>query len=34
LQMNLFTYRDLKHWLDDPLGTPPVDFQQLQLELS
>jgi hypothetical protein len=34
LQMNLFTYRDLKDWLDDPLGTPPLDFQQLQLDLS
>jgi IS4 transposase len=34
LRMNLFTYRDLKDWLDDPLGTPPLDFQQLQLELS
>src|SRR5207248_11243856 len=30
LRMNLFTYRDLKEWLDDPLGTPPLGPQQLQ----
>ena len=33
LRMNLFTYRDLKEWLDDPLGTPPLGPQQLQLDL-
>ena len=34
LRMNLFTYRDLKEWLRDPLGTPPVVPQQLPLHLS
>jgi len=34
LRMNLFTYRDLKHWLNDPLGTPPLEPQQLQLNWS
>jgi len=34
LRMNLFTYRDLKDWLNDPLGTPPLEPQQLQLNLS
>jgi hypothetical protein len=34
LRMNLFTYRDLKAWLDDPLATPPLEPQQLQLNLS
>jgi hypothetical protein len=34
LRMNLFTYRDLKDWLNDPLGTPPLHPQQLQLTLS
>jgi hypothetical protein len=24
LRLNLFTYRDLKEWLDKPFGTPPV----------
>ena len=33
LRMNLFTYRDLKDWLNDPLGTPPLEPQQLQLDL-
>jgi len=31
LRMNLFTYRDLKDWLNDPLGTPPLEPQQLDL---
>jgi hypothetical protein len=31
LRMNLFTYRDLKDWLRDPIGTLP---QQLMLDLS
>jgi hypothetical protein len=22
--MNLFTYRDLNAWLDNPFGTPPI----------
>lgn len=34
LRMNLFTYRDLKDWLEDPIGTPPIQPQQLELELS
>lgn len=34
LRMNLFTYRDLKDWLNDPLGTPPLEPQQLHLKLS
>jgi Domain of unknown function (DUF4372)/Transposase DDE domain len=33
LRMNLFTYRDLKDWLSDPFGTPPLEPQQLQLDL-
>ena len=33
LRMNLFTYRALTAWLDDPFGTPPItpDSQQLTL---
>jgi len=31
LRMNLFTYRDLKDWLHDPLATPPLQPQQLQM---
>jgi hypothetical protein len=23
-RMNLFTYRDLSAWLDNPFGTPPL----------
>jgi hypothetical protein len=36
LRMNLFTYRDLAAWLDNPLGTPPIlpDSQQLTLALA
>jgi hypothetical protein len=33
LRMNLFTYRDLKDWLDNPLDTPALEPQQLQLAL-
>jgi hypothetical protein len=35
LRMNLFTYRDLNAWLDNPFGTPPLlpTFQQLTLGL-
>lgn len=33
LRMNLFTYRHLMEWLDDPLGTPPLEPQQLALNL-
>lgn len=36
LRLNLFTYRDLSAWLDNPFGTPPIlpDSQQLNLALS
>ena len=35
LRMNLFTYRDLMDWLNDPMNTPPLIPlpQQLQLDL-
>jgi len=33
LKWNLFTYRDLWQWLDDPFGVPPATpgFQQMEL---
>jgi Transposase DDE domain/Domain of unknown function (DUF4372) len=36
LRLNLFTYRDLNAWLDNPFGTPPLlpDSQQLTLGLA
>jgi Transposase DDE domain len=36
LRLNLFTYRDLQAWLDNPFGTPPLlpVFQQLSLGLA
>jgi hypothetical protein len=36
LRLNLFTYRDLQKWLDDPFGTPPIvpESQQLTLGLA
>jgi len=36
LRLNLFTYRDLNAWLDNPFGTPPIlpDSQQLTLALA
>jgi hypothetical protein len=36
LRLNLFTYRDLNAWLDNPFGTPPLlpDSQQLTLRLA
>jgi len=34
LRLNLFTYRDLRAWLDQPLSTPPVVPQSQQLELA
>lgn len=36
LRMNLFTYRDLTMWLDNPFGTPPIlpDSPQLTLGLA
>ena len=34
LRLNLFTYRDLKEWLDKPFGTPPVVPHPDQLVLQ
>jgi hypothetical protein len=36
LRLNLFTYRDLRTWLDDPFETPPLlpESQQLTLVLA
>jgi len=36
LRLNLFTYRDLKKWLDKPLETPPLlpAVEQLELPLA
>src|SRR5260370_11757266 len=36
LRLNLFTYRDLRRWLENPFGTPPLvpSAEQLSLELS
>ena len=34
LRMNLFTYRDLTAWLDNPFGTPPPDPESQQLTLT
>ena len=34
LRMNLFTYRDLTAWLDNPFGTPPLLPDPLQLALG
>ena len=34
LRWNLFTYRDLWHWLDDPYETPPQPPPQEQLLLT
>ncbi len=34
LRLNLFTYRDLTHWLDDPLETPPLVPAAEQLTLA
>lgn len=33
LRLNLFTYRDLRDWLDDPFNTPPLLPVPEQLEL-
>jgi IS4 transposase len=33
LRLNLFTYRDLKEWLTDPLNTPPLIPEPAQLAL-
>ena len=36
LRLNLFTYRDLREWLHNPFGTPPIvpGPQQLALRLA
>jgi hypothetical protein len=34
LRLNLFTYRDLSAWLDNPFGTPPILPQSPQLSLE
>jgi hypothetical protein len=34
LRMNLFTYRDLTAWLDNPFGTPPIPPESQQLTLA
>ena len=34
LRLNLFTYRDLRDWLDDPFHTPPLQPLPEQLELA
>ena len=34
LRMNLFTYRDLRRWLADPFGTPPIVPPSEQLSLN
>jgi hypothetical protein len=34
LRMNLFTYRDLRRWLENPFGTPPLVPQSEQLTLN
>lgn len=33
LRLNLFTYRDLRQWLENPFGTPP-QTEQLALDLG
>jgi len=33
LRMNLFTYRDLQEWLNNPFNTPPVAPNTDQLKL-
>ena len=34
LHWNLFTYRDLWKWIDDPFKTPPIEPQPEQLTLN
>ena len=34
LRLNLFTYRDLNRWLDNPFGTPPIVPQPEQLTFN
>jgi len=32
LRMNLFSYRDLRAWLNEPFETPPVPHMQEQMK--
>ncbi len=34
LRLNLFTYRDLRDWLDDPFNTPPIEPPPQQLTFT
>lgn len=34
LRMNLFTYRDLWAWLNEPFETPPIPYLQEQMKLT
>ena len=34
LRLNLFTYRDLRAWLDQPFSTPPLTIENFQLRLE
>ncbi len=34
LRLNLFTYRDLRIWLNDPFETPPMIPESQQLTLA
>jgi hypothetical protein len=34
LRMNLFTHRDLMHWLDHPFATPPEPQDHPQAALA
>ena len=34
LRLNLFTYRDLRQWRENPFGTPPLVPQVEQLTLN
>jgi hypothetical protein len=34
LRLNLFTYRDLSDWINDPFQTPPLDPGEIQLALQ
>jgi len=34
LRLNLFTYRDLRRWLENPFGTPPLVPLAEQLTLN
>lgn len=33
IRLNLFTYRDLWGWLDNPFSTPPIEPQYIQMNL-